>query len=178
MDQTAKPIVDGSAETGDGRSGFWSKFKSARELITLLSLLVAVSGLTIIFTRLSLDGENGDLRRQNETLKKQLQERPNGPASNDQIGQQVGVSVGQPATVFNGDLKITVTDLRSGDGGDDYRVNATLVRAGMPPIKIKNAKVGYMVTYPEEGGYKITVLAADAQSAKFSIIAPGKQSST
>jgi hypothetical protein len=67
------------------------------------------------------------------------------------------------------DLSITLTDLKERPDQSGFVVMATVIHTDLPEMEIRNASVGYIVTYPKEHGYNIELIKADAASAKFSI---------
>lgn len=67
------------------------------------------------------------------------------------------------------ELSITLTDVKERSDPPGFVVMATVSYTGLPDMKIRNASVGYVVTYPKEHGYTIELLKADSESAKFSI---------
>jgi hypothetical protein len=67
------------------------------------------------------------------------------------------------------DLSITLTDVTERADPPGFLVMATVSHKDLPDMKIRNASVGYTVTYPKEHGYRIELLEADLTSAKLKI---------
>lgn len=69
-----------------------------------------------------------------------------------------------------GELTITLTDVTFQPEPPAYAVTAKVsFNNGLPEMQIRKAKEGYIVTYPKEHGYRIELLKANSDSAKFSI---------
>jgi hypothetical protein len=82
--------------------------------------------------------------------------------------ENVTVMISQTYPVTD-DLSITLTDVKERPDPPGFVVMATVSHKDLADMKIRNASIGSIVTYPKEHGYSIELLKADSASAQFSI---------
>ena len=139
-------------------SELWDRLtKPVTLIIGIIGLTVAVASLTYVLTKDRFQNRIDELGRQIRTA---------GPPTGQ--GFIVSSMLGK-TTDFGEDLKITVTGLLKKSNPERYVVNAKVQHRGLADMKIGAAEVGYVVTYPQEDGYQIEIVKADAQAATFSI---------
>jgi hypothetical protein len=117
--------------------------------------------------------KNQELSKVKEDLKARAENESKQSLKQLEVAQapwpaEVTIVKSQTLTVSS-DLSITLTDVTFEPNPPRYKISASVSYKGEPDLEIHDAAEGYMVTYPKEHGYKITILKAESVSAKVSI---------
>ena len=181
LDKTGKTLE----QSGSNPYRFTVSIKSLSPYFLLISLFMIGATISTIFWSSSTASLQSQLRSSQEELTRTREELEKVKTDLAQFLAQdlpikgwpnttghkvsVRIGVGSTASISNDSLLISVIAIQFEQNPARFTVSAQIISPGSKPLHIRDANVGYKITYPDKNVFEISILEIDAHSVSFLI---------